>query len=348
MGVGVVGTEPRIDAPVARWRTYGVAGPPDAACIRAAVVDVIRGNKGASQLMNTTSVRDTAGFGTKRRRAADTGSAAVAPPSPMPDLRSRAQRRVRGWLLLLGLGLILLGMREAAALDRYEGLAYAVADGGLAYREIHWRYHDRGRPARLVIYQCPGGQPFARKRVWATGNATAPNFEFVDGRDGYREGVRGVGAQRQVYWQAQHDGAVEQRVLDFDADAVVDAGFDALVHEHWAALRAGDAVDAAFLLPSRQDFLAVSIERIAGDDERTRLRMSLDAWYGFAAPQAELVYRNRDRWLLQFEGIGSIRDASGDHQRVRIEFPPERLTHGVGRADLETASTLPLVDRCDG
>jgi len=153
------GTEPRIDAPAARWRKYGVAGPPDAACIRAAVVDVIRG-KGASQLMNTTSVRDTAGFGTKRRRAADTGSAAVAPRSPMPDVRLRAQRRVRGWLLLLGLGLILLGMRPAAALDRYEGLAYAAADGGLAYSEIHWRYHDRGRPARLVtlplVDRCDG------------------------------------------------------------------------------------------------------------------------------------------------------------------------------------------------
>lgn len=281
--------------------------------------------------------------------AANRTVAAATSVASRPAPRSPgAARRLRRWLLLLGVGLLLLGTREAAALDRYEGLAYAADDCELAYREIHWRYQDRGRPARLVVYRCPNGQPFARKRVWATASATAPNFEFVDGRDGYREGVRGVGARRQVYWQAQRDDPVAQRTLDFGANAVVDAGFDALVHEQWTALRAGDAVEAAFLLPSRQDFLAVGIERIGGDDARTRLRMSLDAWYGFVAPQTELVYRNRDRWLLQFEGIGSIRDADGDHLPVRIEFPPGRLTDEVGRADLETAATLPLVDRCDG
>jgi len=249
---------------------------------------------------------------------------------------------------------VLLGMLWSAgahAVDRYEGLAYAKADGRLVYSEFHWRYEEQGSPARLVVYRCPDGTAFARKRLRIAGDASVPAFEFVDGRDGYREGVRGDGRRREVFMQERHDAGMQQRVVDVGPGSVVDAGFDALVRERWDELVAGDAVAADFLLPSRFDFIGVSIRRMAASgsqDATLRLRMKLDAWYGFAAPQTDLSYRASDRWLLSFEGIGSIRDARGRNQVVRIEFPPGLRVAGVDRAEVDAALALPLDGQCDG
>jgi hypothetical protein len=52
------------------------------------------------------------------------------------------------------------------------------------------------------------------------------------------------------------------------AEAVADAGFDALVPSKWEPLMAGKRVSAAFLLPSRQDFLEVNIRQQRSDAAR--------------------------------------------------------------------------------
>lgn len=247
----------------------------------------------------------------------------------------------------------LLAPSAALALDRYEGSAFSVRDGSLLYRETHWRYQDRGRPARLVIYSCPDGTPFARKQVWTGQQPSAPDFEFVDARDGYREGVRRTGGRREVHVQATTRATPRSRAFETPANAVIDAGFDAFVRAQWPALARGDKVTAKFLLPSRQAFLGVGIRQVdAGAaatavPDQVRLRMSLDAWYGFAVPETTLTYLARDRWLRRFEGIGTIRDAKGRNQQVRIEFP-QRPSTGVTPAQLAAALAVPLQRQCRG
>jgi hypothetical protein len=76
--------------------------------------------------------------------------------------------------------------------------------------------------------------------------------------------------------------------------------------------------------------------------------MRLDAWYGFVAPNTELVYRLRDRQLLRFEGLGSIRNANGRHQTVRIEFPDKFRVAAVNQAEIDAAIKAPLTGRCAG
>lgn len=236
----------------------------------------------------------------------------------------------------------------ANAADRYDGLAYAPRSDALVYRETHWLYLDRGVAARLVLYRCPNGDAFARKQVLDRPKSTTPDFELVDGRDGYREGVRTVAGGREVFWQRSRDTATRQRQLEVGGDAVIDAGFDALVRSQWTPLIAGKTVSAKFLLPSSQDFLKVNIRQHPGNAEpgTTRLSMRLDAWYGFVAPNTELVYRLRDRWLLRFEGMGSIRNGNGRHEVVRIEFPDKFRVAGVGRTEVDAAIKAPLTGRC--
>src|SRR5687768_6044621 len=75
-----------------------------------------------------------------------------------------------------------------ARIERADGTARSRDGGEVVYRETHWRLTG-GALSRVVLYRCPDGTPFARKRLWGDPDAIAPRFEFVDGRDGYREGV---------------------------------------------------------------------------------------------------------------------------------------------------------------
>lgn len=253
--------------------------------------------------------------------------------------------------LVAGLGLGL--PYTIAAADRYEGLAYASGGDELVYRETHWRYQDDTGPARLVVYRCPNGRPFARKRVWASATATAiaPNFEFVDARSGQREGVVDAGGRREAYWQPSRGAPIKRGSPRFGPGSVVDTGFDALIRAHWRELQSGRALVAPFLIPSRLEFMRLRIERVDASaglrPPQTRLRLQVGAWYGFAVPHVELTYRDSDEWLLRFEGIGTIQDRSGRRQAVRIEFPPRLLTSGVDAEDLESALAMPLAANCD-
>lgn len=196
---------------------------------------------------------------------------------------------------------------------------YAAQDQRLLYREQHWLQIGT-RPERWVLYLCPDGEPFARKRVGAAD--AQPDFDFADGRDGYTEGARGGGAVREIY--SKRAGALVRREVRVPADGVIDAGFDAAVRARWEELMRGEVVHLRFLVPSRKRFFPVRVRRtdsltwngIAAE----RLRMRLDAWFAFALPEVTLVYARQDQRLLEFNGTGNIRDARGRNPQVRIVF----------------------------
>ena len=229
-----------------------------------------------------------------------------------------------------------------------EGTAYRVDNGEAAYRESHLIFQSGGRPARLVLYRCMDGRAFARKLMVDRSGASTPDFDFIDGRTGYREGVRSSGRGREVFWQKSATAAEKTKMLTIPANGVIDAGFDAMVRMHWARLGTGTQVSANFLLPSAQRFLDVSIEPVKGKPVQgvTQLRMKLDTWYGFAAPDTDLYYRSSDQRLLRFKGIGTIRDMRGRHQAVRIEFPDGLQGKQANASEIAAARRLTLTDRC--
>lgn len=229
---------------------------------------------------------------------------------------------------------------DAAELRRYTGNAYD-SGGRLLYRETHYL---QGR-SRLVLYRCADGRAFARKQV--QGEGIAPDFDFSDGRDGYREGVRGGAGGREVFWRGGAGKPLKQTALAKTGAGVFDAGFDAYVREHWAALERGQATRARFLVPSRLGAIGIRLRSRAGAPAGfADFGMRLDAWYGFAVPEFRLRYRKADRWLSRFEGIGTIRNAAGTYPRLRIDFPdgPAAAT----AADLQTARDATLVSSCGG
>lgn len=226
------------------------------------------------------------------------------------------------------------------AIEHYEGLAYAKKGGQLLYRESHW-IQDQG--GRLVLYRCPDGSAFARKQV--KGSGPAPDFELVDARDGYREGVRTRNGVREVY--ARSSAAATERVkpLPVRAGLVIDAGFDAYVRHHWQALAPTDSRRVRFLVPSRLDSVDFRLTSLAGDAKTRRYRLALDAWYGSVVPDITITYAADDQRLLRFEGTGNLRDHRGDYPSVRIEFPNHKRSTATV-ADVATAARVPLARGC--
>lgn len=229
-----------------------------------------------------------------------------------------------------------------------EGTAYRLDGGTAAYREIHMLFASGGAPARLVLYRCMNGAPFARKIMIERAGEMTPDFDFVDGRTGYREGVRTTARGREVYWQKSATAVEKAKSLAIPANAVIDAGFDSMIRTHWAELGSGNSISANFLLPSALRFLKVNIEQVKGDPVPgvIHLRMKLDTWYGFAAPDTDLYYRSSDQRLLRFKGIGTIRDTRGRNQAVRIEFPDGLQGHQTNASEIAAARRLPLTGRC--
>jgi hypothetical protein len=241
------------------------------------------------------------------------------------------------------------GAAPGPAAQHYLGMAYARAGGRLLYSEEHWIVRDSRGERRVVLYRCPNGRPFARKRLHGGIDDPAPDFSFHDRRDGYREGVAGRDGERQVYVQRDRSAPRQLVSLATPRNAVIDAGFDAYLRSRWDALGLGKDTQIAFLVPSRLEYLHLKIRPGDGQDEGRavrRFQLSLDAWYGFAAPSIEVIYSKDSRRLLRFEGIGNIRDGQGRSQQVRIEFPADRQYPPPSAQQIENAETVPLVPRC--
>ncbi|SMQ95857.1 hypothetical protein [Xanthomonas fragariae] len=239
-------------------------------------------------------------------------------------------------LLALVLGSLPLG---AAAVTRVDGDAFDGDSGTLRYRESHWLLDDGGR---FVLYLCPDGRPFARKQV--DGGGTSPDFSLLDGRDGYREGVRQRDGAREMF--QQEPGKAERRtaLTTTDGVRVIDAGFDTYLRNNWDAL-AATPQRVEFVLPSLQRQLAFRVERMGDAAGQRRFRIGLDAWYGAAVPSLEVRYSIADKRLLEFRGVGNLRDARGRYPRVRIVFP-DTAARASSADEFRHAREQPLIKRC--
>ena len=246
-------------------------------------------------------------------------------------------------LLLLCVSVACLGAQSR----HFEGTAYAGAK--VVFKEEHFRFADRrGVTTQLVLYRCPSDEPFARKWVRDVANDEAPDFELVDARTGYREGVRSLDGRREAFVQTDLKSALRTVVLPPRADSVIDAGFDAFVSNRWDEL--DHTGHMSFVVPSRLGYLDMRIkstdfETLDGEPVR-HVRLGLDTWYSFVAPTIDLHYAGSDHSVRRFEGPSDILDSWGRRQVVRVEFPMSAVFPTPTQQEIDHAAALPLSDRC--
>lgn len=246
------------------------------------------------------------------------------------------------------LALALLLAAPAARADRsYAGEARDPDSGALLYEEHHLLRQQDGQPReRLVLYRCPDGAAFARKRVEYGPDPAAPAFVLEDERFGYREGARREGAALVAFVRSAADALTREATLPAARALVVDAGFDEFVRRHWPALLRGESVALDFLVPSRLETLGFKLRRIGSERidgaPATVFRLSLGGLLGLFAPDIEVGYRDADRRLMRFEGLTNIRADRDDNLVARIAFPPARERPGVDAAAWAAALAEPL------
>ena len=243
------------------------------------------------------------------------------------------------------IGALLLSGSGAAA-QRLSGDAYSLRDNALLYHETQYVYADG--TARVVLYRCPDGRAFARKRVRASGDAQAPDFDLVDAHLGYREGVHDRGREREVYVQRRGNRPLQSDVVRVPADGVIDTGFDTFAQRHWDALESGDALRFRYLVPSRRTFYRFKVRRVddgGADARRMTIRISLGVWFAFLLPHIDIVYDTVSRRVVHYEGLSNIRGDDGRNYRVRADYPvvSER---DVPHAEVAAALDAPLVSSC--
>lgn len=231
----------------------------------------------------------------------------------------------------------------AAELSFEEGVARDPV-GGVLYREQHWVRHRDGVPLeRLTLYRCADGTAFARKQVDYRRSRLAPEFELMDARSGYREGLRRSGGGPTLFVRERAGAQESARALAPQA-LVADAGFDEFIRRHWLTLVAGQRLPIEFAVPSRLRSLGFTVQRtgavstIAGEPALT-FRLALGGILRWIAPHIEVSYGQKSRRLLRFEGLGNLRDDRSAGQLVaRIDFasPPRAVTEGDRRPAADT------------
>lgn len=241
---------------------------------------------------------------------------------------------------------MLLSTVPVGAAERFSGDAYSMAGDALLYHET--QYLSDGGADRVVLYRCPDGRAFARKRVRQSGDVQAPDFDLVDARLGYREGVREGGAQREVYVQRRADLPEQADRLNVPADGVIDTGFDMFAQRHWDALVKGQTLRFPYLVPSRRTFYQFKVNRTdARADGRTMtIRLSAGNWFSFLLPHIDVVYDIASHRVVHYEGLSNIRGNDGKNYQVRSEFPAIAGGREVPRSEVDAALVTPLVSSC--
>ena len=234
--------------------------------------------------------------------------------------------------------------------ESFSGSAYLAGSDQLLYRETHYLFSGEQGGERVVLYQCPDGRAFARKRSRDDGNAQAPDFDLVDARVGYREGVRRNGEQREVYVQRTATQAEQADPLQLPADGVIDTGFEAFARLHWDELVRGDTLPFDYLVPSRRKFFAFKVVRIdlpTAPPGSVTLRLASTSWLSFLLPHIDVSYDLQTRRLVHYEGLSNVRDVkTGKNYRVHYEYPKVAVVHDIGPAQIQAALTTPLDATC--
>ena len=216
----------------------------------------------------------------------------------------------------------IVALPSHAALVAVEGDARNPKTDRLLYREAHLIRRDGERPVeRIVLYRCPDGTAFARKRVDYRNSTLAPEFDMIDAR-GHREGLRREGG-RALTWSG---GEPAKPLGATKTTLVADAGFDEFVRQRWPQLTGGQPQTVAFAIPAFGRSLPFKIQAAGArvdvkGDRMHRFELRLDGLLGAIASKIAVEYGAEDRRLRRFTGLTDIRDARGDQIEARIDFP---------------------------
>lgn len=238
-----------------------------------------------------------------------------------------------GWIALMG-GILLYGWAAAGVAWAAEprevkrvGYAYALDDGERLYREIHRARWERGQPVtEEVTYRGVDGEVMAVKTIDYRRSQRAPSFRMEMKAVRYREGLQPTAEGLRAFVLPVGERRERGDIVPGGEDLVVDAGFDRLIEQRLADLKAGKRLTFRFLVPSRLEAYAFRAKMV----ERTRVlgqpalhvRMEpANVFLRWLADPVDVFYHWEAGRLLRYEGPSNLRRPDGDNPLVRVDFP---------------------------
>lgn len=202
------------------------------------------------------------------------------------------------------------------------GEAYHLADGSLAYRELH--YESLDGMDRTVLYEDIAKQAIAKKSIDYRPGKMAPAFTQRSWL--YPETIK-------VLWQedklrihyAAEDDKPKDKQVKVKTPLVIDAGFDHFIRDSWIPLMDQQSVDFYFPAVTRQSLieLRATQQRCPTADAQEQVCFSIRPanWLISAlVDDIELAYDEQSRQLRLFRGLANIADASGKGMKVEIRY----------------------------
>ena len=257
--------------------------------------------------------------------------------------------------IYLNSAVLLMLAPVALAADRYAGYfgnAFEQGSGKMLYSESHFiHFLDDKVQDRVVLYRCPNGRAFARKVLQIKGKPQMPEFELLDQRTGYREGLATRAGKLTVFYQSSAKKSEKSETLDATRVMVADAGFDEFVRSNWARLLEGKAVPLDFVVPSQLDYLGFKVkwlrQSIVEGESAQVFKLAPSGLLGLLTSGLEVTYASADRSLREFEGISNIRDLSGDNYQTKIVFPKGKIETFPDASALAKAKSEALSNSCE-
>lgn len=220
----------------------------------------------------------------------------------------------------------------------FTGYAYDIESNELLYIEEH---KLKTNTLQEVIYTEPDGVVFGRKTIdyRNSDDKSKPAFTQSNARNGESITI-GYTSDKQVkiHYQENSNSDIEKQVITLADNAVIDAGFDHTVRNHWQELNAGKVLIIDYLVPTRLDTISLEVKKTACDKNTSNQHpngvscfiIQAESWLiGLLMTPLHLTYNTANQSLLTFKGRSNICDKYGDYQDVVIHYlysSPEQKT----------------------
>lgn len=221
----------------------------------------------------------------------------------------------------------------------FNGYAYDAKSGDYRYTE-----HDRVRRVNGRIttwdmtYIGRNGQLLGRKHMDFSANPTVPVYTLTMAGSGYEEGIRHTQHGWTMFRRQAAGKPVQSRAFSITPPMAGDSGFNALVQAHFDELQNGEVLHFKFVAAGRQSVLDLKAQK-TGDttyagQPAVQFKAELDMFLiNLFVGSLKLTYDPNSHRLLQYQGIGNLRNAHGHVYAVRVNYqvsmPPVARQHGA-------------------
>jgi hypothetical protein len=211
---------------------------------------------------------------------------------------------------------------------KYEGIAWERKTGLPVYKEEHEDVLEYDRRIGLkTIYRDMQNNVIAKRIVSFRENETIATFQTEDLRDGYVEGAKVSGDSVHMFWRRNLRTDVKEKTIHIPPPAVVDAGFNNFVQQHWDELLGGSTIHFNFGAPFALDYYPFRIfkksELTVEGRKRVVMQCDIDNFIIrlFVTPIL-LTYDVNARRLAAYEGISNVNNNDGRSYFVKIQYNP--------------------------